>query len=689
MGNWVAGWFSGWRKYAWLWFVICVGGLAALGLRLHSIACPWEIEFTIPSGYDPDDCRGMTGAIHSGAFQLCDLTSDGRLLAVGRPGGICEVWDLETRRRISTLGQVSDFETDKEDPNHNAPHLVRFSADGRRVVVSYDEKTTVYDPAGKESPLGAGGGARTVNLSPKGEFLATIGSSTLQVFNVESKEVLFEARLDHVNSGRSRLQWTADGRHLLLNDYLGVRVWDVNSKKLLYFHRELDLRLPPPMIADENSGTSAPRSDKKQQLTETRANSDSSKAIPRYYRAPKQIAALVDSKLAPGDHFIVSVYQPDAGIFFGKGTPNPKTHRVRFYDTVSGELLWDKIIGRRIVQVEFSNDGALLYVHISMDFSETVQVYDVKSRKLLHETPYKLHYSHPTKIAIRNDGRWVAAFNDSLWLVDTENRCASIRLRGLPSVTEAFFTPKGDRLIDMGRDATVRIWRQRHPFSQAGAYQLPETWGLYAVAALMVFGVQLIAGLATQKATKRTLPKRLWITALLFGLLVSLSIADEITGYAVDELYEHDYEQWTVSGAVISWAFSALWILAGVKLLRLRRGWRTFILILLVLGMIVAIVLAGILIVVLVMWMLGWYQPSAMTDHGMVIPPGVTMFGLLPIGLAMYFAMWIWLRNPQVRVLFKPDPDPGDETSPSDGPSDKSPGGTSPERARATSEPTS
>jgi len=89
------------------------------------------------------------------------------------------------------------------------------------------------------------------------------------------------------------------------------------------------------------------------------------------------------------------------------------------------------------------------------------------------------------------------------------------------------------------------------------------------------------------------------------------------------------------------------------------------------------------------MWMMGWYQPSAITDHGMVVPPGVAMFGLLPIGLAMYFAMWIWLRNPQVRVLFKPDPDAMDEASPSDGPADESPGGPKTQLWSAAGESTS
>jgi WD40 repeat protein len=686
MGKWVAGRFAGWRKHAWLWFAVCAGLLIALGLRLNSIACPWEVEFSIPSGYDPADCRAMSGAIHSGAFQLCDLTSDGRLLAVGRPGGLCEVWDLETRKRISTLGEESDSETDKENPTHNAPHLVRFSADGRRVVVSYGEKTMVYDPAGKESPLGAGGGARTVNLSPKGKFLATVSSSVLQVFNVESTETLFEARLDHVNSAQMRLQWTDDGRHLLLNDYFGVRVWDVGSKKLLYFHRELDLRLPPPMIADVNSGVSAPFSHTRPESPTPGDERQGAIWPPPHLRDLGQVATLTDSKLSPAGDFIVSIYGPYTSSTMRRSASNQEAHRVRFYDTVSGELLWDKIIARRIAHVELSNDGTRLYVHISVDFSETVQVYDVKSRKLLHETPYRLHYSHPARIAVRNNGPWIAASSDSLWLVDTENRCASVRLREFPSVTEAHFTPKGDRLVEMGRDAKIRIWRERRPISQAGAYGLYETWGLYAIAAIMVVGVLSIAGLATQRETKRRLPKRLWITALLFGLLVALSIASEITGYAVNEVYQRDSDQWTVSGIVISWAFSALWILTGVKLLRLRRRWRKFMMVLIMLGIILATVVTGILIVALVR--VGDSHLPSLTVHGMVLPTGAAIFGIIPIGLAMYVAMWFWLRNPRVRAMFKPEPDSPDGASRPERSADESPGGPA-AVATATDEQTS
>ncbi len=567
------------------------------------------------------------------------LTADGRWLAVGRPNGQCEIWDLATLQRTAVLGDAVtpsiSPQQDIESPEaalHGAEQ-VRWFADANHLAVYRDNQWQIFDLHGKRTPLQGQRDYSWVNAaSPVGLRLALAYRNVTSVYDAATGKKLWQWDVPHWNSGQQRLAWTPNARYLLLNDSAGVHVWDVRRGEAAFFHRELDLRLPPPMIADDRSGICSPEA--------------TSIAVPL-----PEVAALVDSQFSPDGSCVATLYHT---LDMMGVTGDPDVNRVRFYATTTGAILWDEILPMAPRAMAFSPDGKRLYVLMDHADIRLLRVYDTATRKPVAELSNDLRHLWLKSIAPLPDNRWIASLGSQLWLVDTREQCAPLHLPGSPNPAEVHISPDGTRLIEVGIDRTVRVWQQRRPISPLGAFALPETWALYAAALALVLGTVLIAGRAETRDRRHPLPTALWIAALILALCVAWSIADIVVGYAVDGLYQWPPDPPGFWSLLFQWGLAALFFAALLGLIRTRPRWWWFQIIALTVSAIVLALLAA-----LGLWVLSRVPLHSLplTLHGWryaTAPWAVPL--LLLFALLWTLAPGVLLLRSEVRAAFRPRP---------------------------------
>jgi tetratricopeptide (TPR) repeat protein len=163
--------------------------------------------------------------------------ADGRQLAVGGVGGVAQLWDTATGRKVREWA---------------AGGLVTFSPDGRLLASGGARAITFWDPATGAALRSLPSAGGEVWFSPDGRLLAVSGPQAVEVREAGSgREV---CRLPHGAGHRTfgyydeectDLAFSPNGRRLAGVDREQVRLWDVQAGQEL-----LTLRGAPPRPAD-------------------------------------------------------------------------------------------------------------------------------------------------------------------------------------------------------------------------------------------------------------------------------------------------------------------------------------------------------------------------------------------------------------------------------------------------------
>ncbi len=631
--------------------------IVLLAFSLHHRAHPWELTFDRPSGLNIDDYRGYSGTLSGGP---ADLTSDGKLLAIGRPGGTCEVWDISaTPRLATTIGDPLPpiTESSPKPGIHDVSEVLWLKGDAH-IAMRRRWSWEIYEMNGKRVPLGdkAIPWRQTAAASPASPEIAVVGSGKLVVVDASKRELTHEWSARRVNGGDQRLEWAPDARYLLFNDHLGVWMWDLQQDKEIYYHRELDLALPSPMLSDEQSGISGldnrPRAANTQPATTQSGSIAQSKLATALAAAGRgDFATPVDSRFAPDGSYFATAYRPDDG-FVSFGPSNPQGRRLRLYDTPTGNLLWDTSLAADPQTLCFAPDGKRLFVLLddsNRSERSLIDVYDLESRTLCNRIDLAHIESYPRKIAPLPGGH-LAVFGQSLWVVDPDSRRRPVRFPDAHSIVAVLPLPSQTGFVVTARDTSTRIYKLRRDESAIGAFALPETWGIHVGAALLVLGVVRSAGRDTVRSRGKALPRALWAAAVVGGLAFALDIATRVVDICIHDVYE---PQGPASGwkSAIPWVLSALFVGSLIGLLRLRRRWWKFCVILAALAALWYGSAA-----VLMFELLSPRSTDAVPEvvwHGALIsPPVANVIVILFVGTAWFSLQLILLLRPSVRAEF-------------------------------------
>jgi WD40 repeat protein len=651
MVKWVKGWFKDWRKLACSWFLVGAVILALLGLQLQRNASPWALELVIPSGFDEDRHRNVYA--DWGRTQRCDLSLDGRLLLIGRPDSTCEIWDLETDKRKAVFGKPKAPDPNDDHPGLRGAKRVYFLPGGEEFLVLVNNQAQIYDIDAPGEPRlieRTEAKHRVASITPDGRFIALASGhakTLVRVYDSQSGEKLYDrpTRTDN----RLRIRLTPDGRHLVISHEYALEVWSISEDKLVFRRQMLDVRLPQPMFGDDESRARAVKELTTRPSAITRPEGES--LLDRY---AKYQAVVSDTILLDGGKVIACLYEARDGY-----TGDRLANRLRFYDTLSGEVLLDDCLKWKPNSLALSADGSQLLVQIT-DYNNNLvhrlRRYNVPSGELVDDITFGVYMSNVDSVFTPSpDGRWIVVYNEGAWLIDTQQKCAPLRLLGSPRVADVRFTPDGKTLIEVGLDKTVRIWRLRREISHLGAWGLAETWAIQATIALTIFGVLLIAGTVGGSEQIPKPPVRLWAVALLFGAMLAIIASYGILTHAVDAIY--------TSGAVTMniWmrlAVPCISLLAMVKILRLNDRWRKN-----TLGIWALMIVIGVLPTgqVIQLWAASGFANKTiqLPIHGCILQTNLATVSAVMLGMmALNIILWLNLAGRKLRPLFKQKRDP-------------------------------
>jgi hypothetical protein len=421
---------------------------------------------------------------------------------------------------------------------------VQWVADGSGVVVERENGYFLFEMDGTQRILKRPPAYdRTSAVSPTAALLALADTDAVTVLDVGSGNVLQKWKLKFLNGSRRRLGWTRDGKYLLLNDLLGVWVWDVASGKEVFHHLLLDLNLPPPMLSDDPEH-------------------------PSYGSTNRSLAEYVDSQFSPDGRFVASIYNESDD---PRSSGSPSASRVRFYDTASGKLLWDNVLPLMPRSMSFSPDGSRLFLLAGDTDELTLLVYDTSNPQLLTQTPLPIRSLELLQLP---NGHTLAGPGwRCLTVFDPPSRSAPVALNGSPNATRLMATPDGQQLIEVGRERTVRIWHKRRELSVLGAFALPEIWGLYIGSVVLLAGIVTIAAKDTARTYGQNLPLALRAAAIIASVMLGVALGEWLAGLAIGDLYQTGFDH-TAKYSRFNWAFVLVLFPGVVAMVRLARlGW--------------------------------------------------------------------------------------------------------------------
>ncbi len=576
---------SSWRRKALLWAALWSVLIWMLLVSLERRLDPWKLVLTIPSGYDAKEYRTqLTRANSAGLHYDCiDLSSDGRLLAAGRPTGQCELWDLAARTKTAVLGEAIPPDPDDDHPALGGASQVRLISAVRSIAVSRGDCCRIYRFDGREVMKDAPllDDASLFEPNPAGALLACVGhNGKVGVIDVAQAE-----RIHFWDTGAwvgacSGLDWSSDGRHLLYNNQSDLFVWDTESGALLFHHPLLDFSHPSPnfeRLEQKPGETPAAETEQKEQPGELPEKYKSFEGTPMekaYQRPPSKKAGYGSCLFTPDGRYVACLYEPHSFTLYPHH--DPRTNCLRFYETATGRLAWNHVFKKPTARtMAFSPDGSRLFVMLSTDFVNNLTVFDPEKRLQLNQFRFKLTFTYPSNITPLS-GRWVVSHGTETWLVDAEGEYAPLRLGAGYQSDAVLATSDGTTIVQSSVDKTVRVWEKQHPMHLYGALSLPETAGVVAACIILMAGLVVIAGRAGTRRHGRKLPVWLWLFGGMFALDTALVVAGAGLEQVTAPLFDKDYLQSSRFSPVIVLGVSLLVTYALIGALRFRRGWWKF-----------------------------------------------------------------------------------------------------------------
>jgi len=511
-----------------VWIVFCAAALAWLSVSLADRISPWRLDLFVPSGVDEKhaltESTGMPESYHHPA----SLSADGRRLAFGTHDGMVQLWDLNERRMEAEYNVTKPV-----GPSITAPDMVRvvhLLPDSAGVIALSDRKHlwqiidldgTVRSRSDDETT------AYQMAFSPSDRLAVFDRPDGLLVHDLDANQT-------HTwgDSHQDRVTFAPSGRFFACSRRTDVMVRDVRDTMRVLW--EDDLGLP-------------------QWPTTQPAATQPSRSPSALWRSPDYSSyTMIDDMLfSPDGRYLVVVY--DAMVLDHRVT------RLRLYETLSGDRVWDHAVPNRLDDITFSPDGTrLLTLLWNRGGGRDAELRDVQTFASASQVEvWWPGFAHARTLWMP-DGRWVAFYSRGLQLVDTHNEYLPMMLPGSAGVVQVLATADGERLVEIGDGRSVRVWRRRAAASRFGAFQQGLTWAIIFLAALTPLGAIIAAG-----PPKHLHPaaSRLRKASFLFAIVCGVILADKILAGAAG---------WLWNGAdPLSWGLRDLVIVIWVVLLPL------------------------------------------------------------------------------------------------------------------------
>jgi len=417
-----------------------------------------------------------------------DIASDGDMIAGCSLGGVT-LWRRKTGERIANPQDASDI------------HCIRFSPDGRSLVVAHAHEVRVWtlQPDLATAPWvgfqGHSGDVRSATFSPDGRYIASASNDgTIRIWSTESSQCVVQPLHRHSSPVRSVAVSYGDIIASGSDDEF-VRVWDARTGEETlpplrgHTNRVLSVSISPDgdIIASASqdrsirfwnslTGTAVgePRSDHTDNITALMfspnafwlASASDDKTV-RLWKVPRinlswsarllqRVARVLhpDQLLRCHDRAQAVAFSRDGSTVAG----GDGSGRIYFWQVLTGlevhVLLHEKEVS--VLSLAFSQNGAQI---VSCGSDDVARIWDIKAGQLVGVL--EGHTSLVRSAAWSVDGRYIATGSDDttvrLWNPITGSRIATFHGHD-KAVTSVAFISDGQFIVSGSEDTTIRAW---------------------------------------------------------------------------------------------------------------------------------------------------------------------------------------------------------------------------------------
>ncbi|HUG90917.1 MAG TPA: WD40 repeat domain-containing protein, partial [Planctomycetaceae bacterium] len=341
------------------------------------------------------------------------VSPDGRWLAA-KVGAQIRLWDLETGAPVA-----------EEYIGHRAAvSATAFADDGRTLVTASDDGTVrLWDARTSQlrRQFVHGRWVRDADISPDGRWIVSASlDNTNRLWGVETGEEVYRLAGHGSFGGRRAAAFARDGhRFATWGDDMFLRVWDPGTGKAVLEHA---IRPSGMRIAEKDDGTPADP-----HLHSRIDGATFSPRLTRFALGARRTVWLYDVEtgrevmkvsgehdaqgglaISPDDHLLLSSGRPIEVTDTGDRFFSQRNHALILQHLPSGEELWRFPLPEGGAgPVAFSADGRLMSAGLHRPY-EKILVWDVASRRLLHEITGVHGIAWRHSLTFSPDGRWLA-----------------------------------------------------------------------------------------------------------------------------------------------------------------------------------------------------------------------------------------------------------------------------------------
>ncbi|MBW4479278.1 MAG: AAA-like domain-containing protein [Tolypothrix brevis GSE-NOS-MK-07-07A] len=415
---------------------------------------------------------------HSLGVSSVTFSRDGKTLAWASSDKTIKLWNLETKKEITTLNGHSDL-----------VYSVTFSPDGKTLASASSDKTIkLWNLETKKEITtlnGHSSGVSSVTFSPDGKTLASASwDKTIKLWNLETKKEI--TTLNGHSSGVSSVTFSPDGKTLASASWdKTIKLWNLETKKEIATLNGHSRGVSSVTFSPDGKTLASASDDKtiklwnlktKKEITTLNGHSHN---VSRVTFSPdgKILASASDDKtiklwnletkkeittLNGHSNAVSSVTFSPVREAFSEGVGKTLAsasddNTIKLWNLeTKKEITTLKGHSNAVLSVTFSPDGKIL---ASASSDKTIKLWNLETKKEI--TTFNGHSQAVLSVSFSPDGKTLASASYDntikLWNLETKKEIATLNGHS-NNVLSVSFSPDGKTLASASYDNTIKLW---------------------------------------------------------------------------------------------------------------------------------------------------------------------------------------------------------------------------------------
>jgi WD40 repeat protein/serine/threonine protein kinase len=411
---------------------------------------------------------------HTSSVSCVTFSPDGTRVLTGSNDNTARAWDAANGRPLTP-----------PLPHNGSLRHADFSPDGRRIVTAAEDTTArIYELVARTPPLKHDGPVWQASFSPAGERVVTASADgSARLWDARTGAALVALR-GH-KGAVYRASFSRDGGRIVTAGADGTaRVWNAVTGQRIVTLEGHKGPVRTAVFSPDGRRVLTAGADKTARVWDATTGAQVLELTGRQGHHREEV---LDAVFSPDGHRIATASADHTARLWDarSGQPlgqtmqhqrrvvrvafSPDGHRLATASFDQTAMLWDAVTGAPLLSAPFRHTGPLRDVSFSPDGQRILTSSDDNTARVWDATtgepllPPLRHRGNVETARFSRDGKWVVTASDDntgrIWDARTgEPLTPALRHSGWGPVTDAAFSPAGDRVVTACADGAAQVW---------------------------------------------------------------------------------------------------------------------------------------------------------------------------------------------------------------------------------------